>query len=387
MNETKKNTILIVDDEQLVIQALTAILSPEYKVLIVKDGQEAIKIAKRLIPDIILLDIIMPEMDGYDVLAVLKAAEETKNIPVIFITGLNDIGSEEKALKLGAADYITKPFNSGIVKLRVYNQIKILERYAIESNLNVVLKLQSELVAAKEHAEHSNRAKNEFLSRMSHEMLTPMNTINGLVRLSKMHPDRAIKYFGDIETASRGLWGLINNVLEISDMEYGIFKLDEYEFSFSTMIDSIFEDITHYMNAKKHKITKTIDESIPDALLGDEKRLNQVITYLLSNAIKFTQENGDIFFKADLIKDNGDDNITIQFEVSDNGVGIPKEEQSKIFEIFEQSDGGTARKQGGIGIGLALSKRIIEMMGGEIRVQSEVGKGSRFFFTCKLKKV
>jgi len=385
MSKAKKNTILIVDDEQLVIQALTSILGPDYKVLIVKDGHEAIKIAKRLLPDIILLDIIMPELDGYDVLAVLKATDETKNIPVIFITGLNDINSEEKALKLGAADYITKPFNSGIVRLRVYNQIKILERYALESNLNVVLKLQSELVAAKEQAEHLSRAKSEFLSRMSHEMLTPMNAINGLIRLSKMHPDRSKKYLEDIEDSSRGLLGMIQNILDISDIEYGVFKLDEYEFSFSTMIDTMFEEASYYLKVKQQKITRSIDASIPDALLGDEKRLNQALSCLLSNAVKFTPENGEIEFKAGFISDDND-KITIQFEVLDNGAGIPKAEQKRIFDIFEQSDGGLTRKQGGIGIGLALSKRIIEMMDGEIKVESEVNKGSKFTFTVKLKK-
>ena len=211
MGSEQKGTILIVDDEQLVIQALVEILSPEYAVFIAKDGQEAVRQAKRLIPDVILLDIVMPDIDGYDVLAILKSAEETKDIPVIFITGIGEISAEKKALAMGAADYITKPFNSGIVLLRVQNQIKIIERYKIESDLNVVLKLQEELVAAKEQAEHSSRVKSEFLSRMSHEMLTPMNAIEGMLRLIQLRPEKAKGYLDEIEKATKSLNGMIND--------------------------------------------------------------------------------------------------------------------------------------------------------------------------------
>ena len=385
MEKTKKNTILVVDDEQLVIQTLVEILSSEYTVLVEKGGIEAIDKAKRLLPDVILLDIIMPEMDGYDVITVLKSNEETKDIPVIFITGLGDDYSEEKGLSLGAADYMVKPFKPGIVKLRVRNQIKIIERNAIESNLNVVLKLQSELVAAKEQAEHSSRVKGEFLSRMSHEMRTPLNAITGMTRLMKMRPDRAKECLEEIENATSHLLGMINDVLDISGMEYGAIKLYETEFSFRAMVEGVLKETAGFSEAKVQQISTHIDDSVPEILIGDEKRLEQILICLLSNAIKFTPDSGEINIKARITGED-DKKCTVEVTVEDNGIGISKEEQKGIFDIFEQVDGSNKREHDGIGVGLALSKRIIEMMGGRIIVISEPSKGSTFRFTCILRK-
>ena len=385
MSNIKKSSILIVDDEQITIQALSEILSPEYTIYVSKDGREAIDKARRLLPDIILLDIIMPEIDGYDVIGVLKKTRETKDIPVIFVTSLDGTHDEEKALSMGAADYITKPLHSPIVRMRVRNQIRIIERYALESDLNVVLKLQSELVAAKERAEHSDRAKSEFLSRMSHEMLTPMNAIIGMLRIIKTRPEKTDEYLNEIGIASKHLLDLINDVLDISGMEYGIIKLEESEFSFLKMLDSIIEDSTRYSDMKKQKITNNVDESIPKLLIGDEKRLNQVIHNILSNAIKYTPDNGEINVNTLIINDDKNECV-VQVEVTDNGIGISKDQQSELFDIFQQADGGNTRKQGGIGIGLALSKKIVKMMGGSIWVESDLNKGAKFIFTCKLQK-
>jgi len=386
MSSNKKSSILIVDDEQITIQALSEILSPEYTIYVSKDGREAIDKARRLLPEIILLDIIMPEIDGYDVIGVLKKTKETKDIPVIFVTSLDGTHDEEKALSMGAADYITKPLHSPIVRMRVRNQIRIIERYALESDLNVVLKLQSELVAAKERAEHSDRAKSEFLSRMSHEMLTPMNTVIGMLKVIKMRPEKTNEYLTEIGNASKHLLELINNVLDISGMEYGVIKLEASEFSFKKMVDSIIDDSMRYSDMKKQKITYNVDMSLPEQLIGDEKRLSQVIYNILSNAIKYTPDNGEI--RIDILVLNDDKSeCVVQVEVADNGIGISKDQQTELFDIFQQADGGNTRKHGGIGIGLALSKKIVKMMGGNIWVESDLGKGAKFIFTCKLQKV
>ena len=386
MSSNKKSSILIVDDEQITIQALSEILSPEYTIYVSKDGREAIDKARRLLPEIILLDIIMPEIDGYDVIGVLKKTKETKDIPVIFVTSLDGTHDEEKALSMGAADYITKPLHSPIVRMRVRNQIRIIERYALESDLNVVLKLQSELVAAKERAEHSDRAKSEFLSRMSHEMLTPMNTVIGMLKVIKMRPEKTNEYLTEIGNASKHLLELINNVLDISGMEYGVIKLEASEFSFKKMVDSIIDDSMRYSDMKKQKITYNVDMSLPEQLIGDEKRLSQVIYNILSNAIKYTPDNGEI--RIDILVLNDDKSeCVVQVEVADNGIGISKDQQTELFDIFQQADGGNTRKHGGIGIGLALSKKIVKMMGGNIWVESDLDKGAKFIFTCKLQKV
>ena len=205
MDEAERHSVLIVDDEKLSIMALTEILRPEYTVYAAKNGHDGIKAAEKHLPDVIMLDIIMPEMDGYAVITALKNSEITRNIPVIFITGLSDVDDEEKALSLGASDYIIKPFNSTIIKLRVQNQIKI--------------KNQMHLLFEKNLAETSSRVRAEFLSRVSHEMLTPMHTIMGMTRMAKKSEvsGEIKEHLEEIGAASRHMLRLINDLLDISD--------------------------------------------------------------------------------------------------------------------------------------------------------------------------
>ena len=551
MRTTKKHSILVIDDNISSIDALRTILSAEYKVYAVKDSNQALETAERILPDLILLDIIMPDMDGYDVVALLKKSEKTKNIPVIFITGLDNANAEEKGLTLGASDYISKPFHSGIVNQRVRNQIRlteqlkqqtlmariahhfladtqsdrifsdalrmvgefmgiaqillykkdeqssvfkctnewvnpkfnyetsignklellepvlllidgmmkdekgifginsndpaqkeaakpyrkryltfismpiyvkgqlyavldfsseedhlewsisevdlaalvagiftgVFERDAIERDLNEVTKLKADLQTAKEHSEYLSRAKSLFLSRMSHEMRTPMNAIMGMLQIIKMRNDpESIKgYLETIDTESRNLLELIEKVLDVSDMEYEAFTLAEKPFAWNKVIDDVFTEAERNVSAKKQTLERDIDPNIPSAFIGDGLRFKLVLSNLLSNAVKYTHEHGTVCFSARVLNDDSV-TVTLEIVVSDNGIGISNEQQSNLFDFFEQVDGGYNRKQGGIGIGLVLSKRIIELMGGTINVESELNKGTKFTLTCKLFK-
>ena len=210
MSGPKKNSVLIIDDDKLAIIALTDILCPDYTVYAVKDGQDAIERANMFLPDVILLDVIMMDMDGHTVIKELKGSEKTKNIPVIFITGLSGSEDEKKGFKLGAADYITKPFIPDIVKLRVQNQIKIIN--------------QTNEIIEKEYNASINRAKMDFLLGMNHEMLTPMNAILGMTQIAKMtkNPDEITDCLGEIETASRELLELIYDLLNNMEREFDI---------------------------------------------------------------------------------------------------------------------------------------------------------------------
>ncbi|MDR2558738.1 MAG: response regulator [Oscillospiraceae bacterium] len=206
MNDSKKNSVLIVDDENLNIMVLTHILEPDYTVYAAKDGASAIKAAEKYLPDVILLDIMMPEMNGYTVITELKKSEKTKDIPVIFVTVLSYTDDEEKGLTLGAADFITKPFSSEVVKLRVKNQIKIIN--------------QMNLIIEKEIAERNSKAKIDFMSQMSHDMLTPMNVIMGMTFLALDEEDNSedvTKYLNEINTSSQNLLKLINDLLGIKE--------------------------------------------------------------------------------------------------------------------------------------------------------------------------
>ena len=367
----KKNSVLIVDDEESNIIALTHILSPHYAVYVVKDGQDAIELSEEYPPDVILLDIIMPGMDGYEVLAALKASEKTGNIPVIFITGLSDPDDEEKGLSLGAADYISKPFSSAIVRLRVHNQMQIIE--------------QTRQIIAKEIAERSSRERSEFISRMSHEMRTPMNAIMGLTAILRNSTEKNQRddMLDKISAASNQLLRLIDDVLDISDIEDNNLRLSSSGFSFSGMLRSLLEIAGHDAGAKRQTLTTVIDPSIPDTVVGDEGRLGQVISSLLSNAVKFTPENGSIRLNAFALGVE-DEVLSIQVDVIDSGIGISKEQQEALFTPFEQADGGVDRKFGGAGLSLAISQYIVELMDGWIKVESEPGKGSKFTVIVRL---
>jgi len=370
MNMTdKKYSILIVDDEKSNILALTSILGSEYRILALRDSNETISVAEREIPDVILLDILMPDLDGYEVIKLLKGNDNTKDIPVIFITGLDSAEAEELGLQMGAADYIAKPFHSAIVRMRVKNQIE--------------LNLKEELRIAKEEAERSNRAKSEFLSRMSHEMLTPMNIINGMVQIVKMKPEKQKECIDAIETASENLLKLIKDVLNASELEYGSLKPNNSPFAFSKMLNAAYNEAERHALMRNQIINCKFDALIPQMLIGDEKLLFKVIQNLLANAVKFSPEYGEIEFSAALI-DSDETTATVSITVSDGGIGISAEQQAHLFSMFSQADGSNTRKQGGIGIGLALSKRILDVMGGSITIDSELGKGAKFTITCKL---
>ena len=248
-------------------------------------------------------------------------------------------------------------------------------------------KMVEEIKNALFEVQEANRAKNEFLSRMSHEMLTPMNAIMGMTQIAKMSDslDKANEYLDQIDESSRHLLRLINDLLDISGKKDSVFRLVDSDFSFKGVIRNVLKDINRDLNKKQQALTFDIDQSIPASLTGDENRLAQVIANLLTNSIKFTHEHGEIHFSARVIEEDNE-TVTLQIEVADNGIGIPKDKQSEIFSIFEQADGNLSRKHGGAGLGLPLSERIVEMMGGKIWVDSEPDKGSKFMFTCKLKK-
>ena len=245
----------------------------------------------------------------------------------------------------------------------------------------------NDLNAALIAAEQSNMAKSEFLSRMSHEMRTPMNAIIGMSDIARGTEDPAqrLKCLDKIGDASNHLLNVINDILDMSMIEAGKFELNLADFNFERMIDGVLLTTKYCMNNKGHELSVSIDSEIPGTLVGDEKRLAQVITSLLSNAAKFTPEGGEIKCNAKVLSED-EGLYTLQVEIIDNGIGISEDQLLNLFSPFEQADGGNTRKYGGTGLGLILSKRIIEMMGGNIWVISELGNGSKFTFSFKAKK-
>ncbi|MCL2042536.1 MAG: response regulator [Treponema sp.] len=368
-----KYSVLVVDNDKTNIISLTHILSPEYTIYAAKNGRVGIELAIHYLPDVILLDILMPEIDGYEVLSLLKNYDITRHIPIIFLTGLNKTDNEERGLALGASDYITKPFSSAVVKLRIKNQIKIIEQRITEKELWQV------------NAE--NKAKSEILSNMSHEMRTPMNAIIGMTNIAIKSDDtdqknQALKKIGD---ASAHLLSIINDVLDMAKIDTNRLELVPMEFNFGRMLQTVTESIIFLADEKQQQITMNIDTAIPYFLMGDDQRLAQVVHNLLSNAVKFSPRGGNICLEASFVGET-DGNCELRIEVSDNGIGISNEQQEKLFHAFTQAQSGKSREYSGAGLGLVISRNIIELMGGRIWVESEPGKGSRFIFTVKVQR-
>ncbi len=247
---------------------------------------------------------------------------------------------------------------------------------------------QAQLIAAKEQAEQGSRAKGEFLSRMSHEMRTPMNAIIGMTNIARGAKDIEKKEYclERIDNASRHLLGVINDILDMSKIEANKFELSPTDFSLDTMLMNVLNVVNFRLEEKKQVLHMFVDPNIAPMLFGDEQRLAQVVTNLLTNAVKFTPEKGQISLNVTKEQDNANEQI-LRFEVQDTGIGISPAQQRRLFNPFEQADGSTSRQFGGTGLGLAISKRIVELMGGIIWVESELHKGSKFVFKAKVKPV
>ncbi|MDR2891788.1 MAG: response regulator [Deltaproteobacteria bacterium] len=273
------------------------------------------------------------------------------------------------------------------------------EYYQSMSNMAVVLGLLGAALAMalfvilisidakRAKSRNESKQKSMFLANMSHEIRTPINAIVGMTSIGMTAADTERKNycFTKIGHASRHLLGVINDILDISKIEANKFELSVSQFSFDKMLQVVASFINFRLDEKNQKLTVHIDEAIPQTLIADDQRLAQVITNLLGNAVKFTPENGTINLNAKLLCE--ENNIcTIGVEVIDSGIGMTLEQQAKLFQAFQQAEFSTTRKYGGTGLGLVISKSIVELMGGEIRVESELGKGSKFAFTIKAER-
>ena len=231
----------------------------------------------------------------------------------------------------------------------------------------------------------SDQAKRNFLARMSHEMRTPLNAIIGMSTIAQtsLDPEKISHCLVKITEASLHLLGMINDILDLSSIESGNLKLSVSEFDLAQMLKKVTETARFSLDAKKLNLILDFDPNLPSIIISDQHRLIQVMDNLLSNAVKFTPPEGTITFSVKKTKEEGNFS-TLEIKVSDTGIGISREAQKKIFSLFEQADGSTARKYGGSGIGLAISSSIVHLLGGSIRVNSKPGKGSCFSFKIRV---
>ena len=358
-------TVIVVDDDVTCLIYASAILHNSYNILSAQSAENLFKILEKKIPTLILLDIMMPGTDGFEVNARLKQDEKTKNIPVIFMTGMDGQASEVRALREGAVDYITKPFSVEVLRMRI--------------GVHVLLQKQKrELLESAKIAEIANNAKSDFIATMSHEMRTPLNAIIGFSELSlednetnNLHRRNLL----NIKNAGVTLLKIISDILDISKIETGNLDLIPVEYDSASLInDAITQSILHKAE-KPINFNLVISPDFPAKLFGDEIRVKQVLNNLLTNAFKFTSE-GEVALSLE--SEVYDDTIVITATVSDTGMGIKPKNLKKVFDDYVQADMSANRKIVGTGLGLSISKRLTTMMGGDIDVSSKYGVGSTF---------
>ncbi|EKQ68035.1 signal transduction histidine kinase [Leptolyngbyaceae cyanobacterium JSC-12] len=396
--------LLIVDDDDTVCTYLTRQLRQfSQTIAIANDGQAAIDLIHAQPFDLVLLDILMPGINGFQVLESLKSHAILPQTPVIVISGLDDLDSLIRCIELGAEDYLFKPLNPVLLKARVS---ACLERKHLRNQEKEYLAtLQSE----KRAAETANRAKNEFLANMSHELRTPLNAIIGysdiLQEDLKAIAADLIPDLEKIHHAGKHLLHIINNILELAKIEAGEMELCLERFNIAPLIKDVVDNLRPSFEQQGNTLSLHLTDQL-GTLYADLGKLRQVLFNLLDNANKFT-ENGAITLTVErrensesLISDSGlelppesqvasckpqpsfppsvPNASTLIFTIADTGIGIPASELSSVFQPFYQLDSSSTRKHGGAGLGLALSQRFCHLMGGTIAVHSSPGEGSTF---------
>ncbi len=356
-----EGTILIVDDNLTNLQVLFRTLRDEgYHVVPAQGAASAFIRLEHLTPDLILLDIMMPEVDGFECYRRLREHADTVETPVIFISALNDDEAITRAFHLGAVDYVTKPFRSEEILARVRRQMALT-------------RMHRQLTHSMERAEAANRAKSAFLANMSHELRTPLNAILGFAQVMERDaslPDHQRHRAQMIQRGGEYLLALINDVLDLSKIEAGRFDVLPRDWEVWGFFEHLHHAFQLRAEARGLELILRRTERVPKNLHCDNIRLRQILNNLLGNAIKFTDKGG-VTLSVDWRSGR------LRVEVVDTGVGMTAAELAQAFDPFTQV-GQDDRKQEGTGLGLAITQRLVEAMGGEMEVESELGQGSRF---------
>lgn len=364
-----KPLILIIDDIPQNLQLLGTILKKkQYEVAVATGGQQALNALENISPDLILLDIMMPEMDGYEVCRRIKENVSTSHIPVIFLTGKTETDDMVKGFRIGAADYVTKPFNAAELLARV--------------NTHLDLKRSHDLLQQKNRElEEINASKDTFFSIISHDLKNPFTGLLNLTQLLRDDLDELeheeIREFADlINESAEQYYKLLQNLLQWARLERGQMEYNPEQVNLKELVTQSLSLFA--VNAEDKQIelkNKIIDDS---SVYADPNMLDTVIRNLLSNAIKFTPEGGHVEVQS--AKENGH----IQLAVVDSGIGIGQEQQEKLFRVGEVFTTEGTKEEKGTGLGLLLCKQLVEKNNGLITIDSTPGEGTAIQVTLPL---
>ncbi|MBI4719391.1 MAG: response regulator [Planctomycetes bacterium] len=393
--------VLVVDDNPTNRAVCRGCLTRKgYRVREAGDGRAALEAVRQEAPDVIILDVMMPVMDGLECTRVLKADAHTRDVPIIILSAQADATDILAGLEAGADEYLTKPIRTTDLEIRVRSMAKLRTQHVelltarqaeaarrlLEAEVAERRRAEARLKDAKEAAEAASKAKSEFLATMSHELRTPLNGVIGMTNLLLGTPldTQQQRYAAAAQRSADSLLRLINDILDFSKIEAGKLELERVPFDVRDVLDSTAGAFTSVAEAKQLRLDCKLHAPGAVPVCGDPARLQQVLANLASNAIKFT-ESGRILIQATIEEESAED-LVIQFTVTDTGIGIPADRVDRLFQSFSQVDASTTRKFGGTGLGLAICKKLVSAMGGQIGVQSELGLGSTFWCTVRLAK-
>jgi len=397
------STVILVEDEPGTRATLCGILEDTgYEVIGLERGVEALETIRGNHFDVIITDIRLPDVDGMDILELAK--EINPDAAVIMMTGYASMETAVDAVNHGAYAYFLKPINPDELKTAIANALKqqrlLVENKRLVDSLQYSNKLlfeanaqlrqeitertrvEQELIDKSGEVEEANRLKSEFLAHMSHELRTPLNAIIGFSELlidgvlGKI-TQKQKKCLTDILASSQHLLSLINEVLDLSKIESGKTELRLTNFTLTDIIEPLKSSIMPMLTSRKQSLETEVPDNLP-LVRADKAKVRQVLLNLLSNAIKFTADGGQLKIEAVWRND------WCQVSVSDNGIGINQEDQERMFEPFCQLENPLTREKSGTGLGLTIARQIIERHGGQIWVESDYSKGSRFTFTLPL---
>lgn len=378
---TQHNYILIVDDVPLNLQMLGGLLqSKGYEVAPASSGAIALEMAQTQTPDLILLDIQMPEMDGFKVCKLLKENPITKDIPVIFLTAFVETEDIVRGFELGAVDYISKPFNSSELIARVNTHLSLKKATDLinESNKKLVLSNEN-LETLNTELKNANSMKNRMLSMVAHDLKNPLGGIQGLVSFL-ISDDRLIKYADIVESldlmqkSSTSMLDLVKEILDSAALEIGRIQLNTDVVSIEDLVQAaVWQNKPNAEMKQQQLILSSIDTANNYFMTkADSKRLSQVFDNLISNAIKYSPFSKPI----DVTIESFENNIIIS--VADQGPGVSDEDKEKMFGYFQRLSAQPTGGESSSGIGLSIVKQIVELHNGKVWVESDLGKGSTF---------
>lgn len=381
--------ILIVDDKETNLIALEKLLEGfNIEILKALSGTEALKLTLKNDFALALIDVQMPEMDGYETLQYLRASKSTRYLPVIFVSAIfSDEFYIVKGIETGAVDFISKPINAQILtgKVRVFLEL-YEQRQKLELEIISRKRAEKDLEEAKKSAEAANKSKSMFLATMSHEIRTPLNGVIGMTDIIAQTnlTEQQKEYLNIIRLSGQNLLSIINDILDFSKIESGQVVLEKIPVKIAELAEEMKMVFMFRAREKKIELLSEIGESVPDTIIGDPVRLKQIVINFIGNALKFT-DRGNITVRISCISDINNE-VELKFEVIDTGIGISEEGKKNLFIAFSQSDISTFRKFGGTGLGLSISKNLVNIMNGKIGVESKEDEGSNFWFSAKFIK-